>query len=85
MISSVQKYSNHGSWDYLNAKAAKVNIEQVDCTCMSVDIFDRFYEKGIVRENGNIRKCFDDYYENILISDELRKVIDSLFLWLIKN
>ena len=30
--------------------------------------------KGIVRESGSIRKCFDEYYEDFVISDELRKV-----------
>jgi hypothetical protein len=39
-----------------------------------VEIFDKFFQKEIVRETGSIRKCFDDYYEGILISDELRKV-----------
>ena len=32
---------------------------------------------GIVRESGSIRKCFDEFYEEFVISDELRKV--SLF------
>ena len=30
--------------------------------------------KGIVRESGNIKKCFDEFYEDFVISDELRKV-----------
>ena len=27
-----------------------------------------------MRESGNIRKCFDEFYEDFVISDELRKV-----------
>ena len=73
VVASIQKLANSGSWNYLNTKATRVNIEEVDCTCMSVEIFDRFFEKEIVRENGSIRKCFDEYYDNVLISDELRK------------
>jgi len=34
--------------------------------------------KGIVRESGNIRKCFDEFYEDFVISDELRKVSTNL-------
>ena len=30
---------------------------------------------GIVRESGNIKKCFDEFFEDFVISDELRKVI----------
>lgn len=33
-----------------------------------------FNSKGIVRESGNIKKCFDEYFEDFVISDELRKV-----------
>ena len=36
--------------------------------------FDRLQEKGIVRDNGNIVKCFDDVAEGFTVSDELRKV-----------
>jgi len=39
-----------------------------------VEIFDRITEKGIVRESGAIKGCLDEYFEDIVISDELRKV-----------
>lgn len=42
---------------------------------MSVEIFDRLTEKGIVREGGSIKKCLDEYFEDIVVSDELRKVL----------
>jgi len=44
------------------------------CTVTSMDFFRKLKEEGIVRENGNICKCFDEFYEGITISDELRKV-----------
>ena len=56
-------------------KATKVNVEDVACTQLSVEIFDKFTDKNIVREGGQIRKCLDEYYENVVISDELRKVL----------
>ena len=39
-----------------------------------MEIFDRITEKGIVRESGAIKGCLDEYFEDIVISDELRKV-----------
>ena len=33
-----------------------------------------FITAGVVRESGAIRKCFDEYWEDFVISDELRKV-----------
>ena len=36
--------------------------------------FDRLQENDIVRENGNIVKCFDDVADGFTVSDELRKV-----------
>jgi len=35
-----------------------------------------------VRESGNIRKCFDEFYEDFVISDELRKVGTMMFNFL---
>jgi hypothetical protein len=61
---------------YRKAKPAhKVDVHDVDCTLLSVEIFDKLYTNQIARENGAIRKCFDEYYEDIQISDELRKML----------
>uniref|UniRef100_A0A8D0LAU0 Cilia- and flagella-associated protein 300 n=1 Tax=Sphenodon punctatus TaxID=8508 RepID=A0A8D0LAU0_SPHPU len=46
----------------------------VPCTQVSMTFFDRLYCEGVVRESGYIVKCYDDYYDDFLISDELRKV-----------
>uniref|UniRef100_A0A7M4F954 Cilia- and flagella-associated protein 300 n=1 Tax=Crocodylus porosus TaxID=8502 RepID=A0A7M4F954_CROPO len=53
------------------------NIEAtfVPCTQVSMSFFDRLYTEGVVRETGHIVKCYDEYYDDILISDELRKVL----------
>lgn len=56
------------------SKVTKVEATVVPCTQISMSFFDRLYSEGVVRETGDIVKCYDDYYDDILISDELRKV-----------
>ena len=51
-----------------------MNITDIDCNLLTVDIFDKFAQNNIVRENGSIRKCLDEYFESLILSDELRKV-----------
>lgn len=50
----------------------------VPCTQISMSFFDRLYTEGLVRETGHIVKCYDEYYDDILISDELRKVSTAM-------
>lgn len=54
-------------------KAHTVKVEQVPCSVLSMAFFDRLYGT-IVRDSGALRKCFDEFYEDFTISDELRKV-----------
>ena len=42
-----------------------------------MNYFDRLYERNIARESGYLVKCFDEFYEDFEISDELRKVLQS--------
>lgn len=56
------------------SKVTKIEATVVPCTQISMSFFDRLYSEGVVRETGTIVKCYDDYYDDILISDELRKV-----------
>jgi len=53
--------------------AKSVTADPVSCTAMSMVFFDRLYDDNVVRESGHIVKCFDDFYEDFVISDELRK------------
>ena len=55
-------------------KPSSIEINQIPCTVTSMTFFDKLREEGIIRDNGNICKCFDEFYEGITISDELRKV-----------
>lgn len=49
-------------------------VEYVPCSVISMDFFDRLQQNNIVRENGSILKCFDDFVDGFVVSDELRKV-----------
>ena len=59
---------------YEGNACTSVTAEPVACTAMSMTFFDRLYDNNVIRESGHIVKCFDDYYEEFIISDELRKV-----------
>nr|XP_025037416.1 transcriptional coactivator YAP1 isoform X7 [Pelodiscus sinensis] len=64
-----------GQWTTLGTKVKKIEAIVVPCTQVSMSFFDRLYSEGLVRETGHIIKCYDDYYHDIPISDELRKVL----------
>ncbi|ETE73275.1 hypothetical protein L345_00892, partial [Ophiophagus hannah] len=73
--SNLKLLSSSGQWTTLNAKVKKVEAKNILCTQVSMSFFDRLYCEGLVRENGTIVKCFDEYHDEILIADELRKVL----------
>ncbi|GIY68854.1 cilia- and flagella-associated protein 300 [Caerostris extrusa] len=56
-------------------KEISVKIEKVPCSILSTDIFDRIYERGIVLQDGTIRKCFEEYINDIVVADELRNML----------
>ncbi|GIY80779.1 cilia- and flagella-associated protein 300 [Caerostris darwini] len=56
-------------------KEISVKIETVPCSILSTDIFDRIYERGIVLQDGTIRKCFEEYINDIVVADELRNML----------
>ncbi|KAH9247712.1 hypothetical protein BASA83_000057 [Batrachochytrium salamandrivorans] len=41
----------------------------------SLDFFDRLEEHGVVRSNGQIAKCLDEYHDSFLVADDLRKCL----------
>lgn len=49
-------------------------VEEVPCTVLSMEFFDRLWKHKIVRESGQIVKCFDEPCGDFLISDKLREV-----------
>jgi hypothetical protein len=75
VVHSLQVVSSNGTWASHGVTASSVTVEPVPCTAMSMEYFDRLYNNNVVRESGYIVKCFDDYYEDFVISDELRKML----------
>ncbi|NXP72699.1 CF300 protein, partial [Ramphastos sulfuratus] len=73
--SSLKLLSASGQWTTLGSKVTRVEATLVPCTQISMAFFDRLYSQGVVRETGHIVECYDDYYDDILIADELRKVL----------
>nr|CAB3230193.1 uncharacterized protein C11orf70 homolog [Phallusia mammillata] len=74
VLQNIQIMGDSGSWGRMDSPSS-VDIEQLKCSVTSMDFFDKLKKEGIVRENGSICKCFDEMYEGITISDELRKMI----------
>ncbi|CAB4023729.1 Hypothetical predicted protein [Paramuricea clavata] len=73
--SILQILSSSGSWTPLRvSKVAKVEVDSVPCTIVNMDLFNKLFRQGLVRESGMIFKCFDEYVEGFTISDELRKM-----------
>ena len=58
----------------LGIKASRAVADVVSCSVLNMGFFDRLYDNNVVRESGKIVKCFDEYWEDLTISDELRKV-----------
>ncbi|NXO03041.1 CF300 protein, partial [Rhinopomastus cyanomelas] len=75
VVSSLKLLSAAGQWTTLGCKVTRTEATAVPCSQISMSFFDRLYSGGVVRESGDIVKCYDDYYEDILISDELRKLL----------
>nr|XP_002132152.1 cilia- and flagella-associated protein 300-like isoform X1 [Ciona intestinalis] len=74
VLANIQAMSPSGAWGYV-APADNVAIEELNSTVTSLNFFDKLKNEGIVRENGSICKCFDEFYEGVTISDELRKML----------
>ena len=58
---------------FTGTKPSKVEAQHMVCSELSMAFFDRLFG-SVARENGKIEKCFDEYYDDMVISDELRKV-----------
>lgn len=53
-----------------------VDVEPVQCTHVSMELFDPFYSCGVVRPSGHLVKCFHDVHPDY---DELRQVALSYY------
>ncbi|KAM9320435.1 cilia- and flagella-associated protein 300 [Gastrophryne carolinensis] len=75
VVSHLKVLSSSGQWTTLGSKVEKVESQAVPCTQLSMSLFDCLYKENIVRESGSICKCLDEFYDDFIISDELRKVL----------
>jgi len=68
-------FSKSGEWELLGQPVHDVRIEQLHTNILSLDFFDRLFDNKIIRENGGyIKKCLEEYKDEFIVSDELRKV-----------
>lgn len=68
-------FTKAGEWQFLGQPVHDVRIEPINTNVLSLEFFDRLYNNKIVRENGGqIRKCIEEYKDEFIVSDELRKV-----------
>ncbi|KAG8201983.1 hypothetical protein JTE90_027455 [Oedothorax gibbosus] len=58
-----------------SSKELNIEIEPIPCTILSMEFFDRIHENGITLSDGTIKKCFEEYVEDIVVADELRNML----------
>lgn len=75
VVASLHVLSDGGTWGPSGFTAEKVEVTTVPCSVTSMTFFDRLEAEGLVRDNGRIVKCFDEFFEDFTISDEVRKMI----------
>lgn len=76
VISTLKMSSGKGKMAAVGATAESVEVESVPCSILSMSFFDRLYG-AVVRDSGYLIKCFDEFYDDFTISDELRKMLLS--------
>lgn len=72
-------FTKAGEWQLLNQSVHDVRCEQLNTNILSLEFFDRLFDNKIVRENGHIRKCLEEYKDEFIVCDELRKVSQTTF------
>lgn len=53
------------------------SVEVIPTTVLSTNFFDPLYKNSVVRQNGEIKKCYDEVIDDFLVSDEVRKLVLS--------
>ncbi|CAD5116654.1 DgyrCDS5522 [Dimorphilus gyrociliatus] len=76
VTSSLKSLSSSGKWSPIGIEAKSVKVETIPVTVISMDFFDKLY-KGVAKESGALCKCLDEYIDEFIASDELRKMMLS--------
>ncbi|XP_049322669.1 cilia- and flagella-associated protein 300 isoform X1 [Astyanax mexicanus] len=69
---SLKTLDASGVWKPLGSDITRVDVEDVPCSKVSVDIFDPILSSGIVRPSGHIVKCFHEVHPDF---DQLRMML----------
>ena len=68
-------FTKGGEWRPLDQPVQDVRFKPLKTTILSLEFFDRVFDNKIAREqSGHIRKCLEEYKDEFIVSDELRKV-----------
>eukprot|EP00050_Salpingoeca_kvevrii_P022439 m.126514 g.126514 ORF g.126514 m.126514 type:complete len:396 (+) comp9707_c0_seq4:4276-5463(+) len=67
--------SASGTWAPLQGEVASVQHQRVPATATSMEFFDRLYECGALRANGQIVGCIPEYDGPLTFNQELQKVL----------
>ena len=59
----------------LGGEAAEVSHSQLATETLSMTFFDRIEENGLLSVGGNLKKCYDEYYDGVLSSDLLHECV----------
>ncbi|XP_034401633.1 cilia- and flagella-associated protein 300 [Cyclopterus lumpus] len=73
-VASSLRKTEAGAWVPLDKPVVSVDVEPVQCTKVSMELFDPIYSCGIVRPSGHVVKCFHDVYPDY---DELRQMLQE--------
>lgn len=74
VLNTLKVFNKSGEWKLLDQPVSDVRFEQMKTNVLSLEFFDRLFNNKIVREGGHIRKCLEEYKDEFIIDDELRKV-----------
>ncbi|KAG7168535.1 cilia- and flagella-associated protein 300-like [Homarus americanus] len=50
-------------------------VEEVPCSLTSMDVFRRLYETEVVKDDGEIVRCPEQYHHDLVLDDNLKKVL----------
>jgi len=67
-------YGSMDQWGHLG-DVKNIKYEELNRTATSLDFFDVLEQNRVIRSDGSIIKCFDEYTDHFLVSDELRKCL----------
>lgn len=54
---------------------SNISTNKLSTNILSMSFFDRFKQSPIIAEDGSIRSCMDEYYENVQCQDLLREYL----------